>query len=74
MQIYIKYLLISLMLGLIPISASAQKEVRKNIRKGNKEYKVQKYSEAASFYEKAIEEHPTSQVSNYNFGNTLYNQ
>ncbi len=74
MQMFLKYILFTLMLGLIPISASAQKEVRKNIRKGNKEYKVQKYSEAASFYEKAIEENPTSQEANYNFGNTLYNQ
>lgn len=74
MQIYIKYLLISLMLGLIPISVSAQKEVRKNIRQGNKEYKAQKFSDAAAFYDKAIEGNPTSQEANYNLGNTLYNQ
>ena len=74
MQMFLKYILIGLMLGLIPISASAQKEVRKNIRKGNKEYKLQKYSEAATLYKKAIEENPTSQAANYNLGNTLYNQ
>lgn len=74
MQMFLKYILFTLMLGLIPISASAQKEVRKNIRKGNKEYKVQKYAEAAALYEKAIEENPTSQEANYNLGNTLYNQ
>ena len=62
------------MLILIPVSLSAQKDVRKNIRKGNKEYKAQKYSDAASFYEKAIEENPTSNEANYNLGNTLYNQ
>src|SRR5690606_29963018 len=49
-------------------------EVRKNVRKGNKEYKVQKYSEAANFYTKAVEENPTSKEANYNLGNTLYNQ
>ena len=74
MQMLLKYTLIFMMLGMIPISATAQKDVRKNIRKGNKEYKVQKYSEAAAFYEKAVEENPTSHEANYNLGNTLYNQ
>ena len=74
MQKSLKYIFITLMLGLIPVSVSAQEEVRKNIRKGNKEYKLQKYSEAASYYEKAVEENPTSQEANYNLGNTLYNQ
>lgn len=62
------------MLIQVPLSLSAQKEVRKNVRKGNKEYKVQKYSEAANFYTKAVEENPTSKEANYNLGNTLYNQ
>ena len=74
MQMFFKYILVIFLLGLIPISASAQKEVRKNIRKGNKEYKAQKYSEASALYEKAVEENPTSQEANYNLGNALYNQ
>src|SRR5690606_6113965 len=65
---------ISLMLIVMPLSVSAQKDVRKNIRKGNKEYNIQKYSEAAAFYEKAIEENASSQEANFNLGNTLYNQ
>ena len=69
-----KYISICFMLIMIPITLSAQKEVRKNIRKGNKEYNAQKYSDASSFYGKAVEENPTSQEANYNLGNTFYKQ
>jgi hypothetical protein len=36
-RLFVKYGLL-LLLMLFPLSVSAQKEVRKNIRKGNKEY------------------------------------
>ena len=69
-----KYFLIILMMALIPLSASAQKDVRKNIRKGNKVYCEQKFSEANSFYENAVNENPSSKEANFNLGNTLYKQ
>src|SRR5690554_2309540 len=69
-----KYFLIILMMALIPLSASAQKDVRKNIRKGNKVYSEQKFSEANSFYENAVNENPSSKEANFNLGNTLYKQ
>ena len=59
---------------LISVTVSAQKDVRKNIRKGNKEYKEQKFSEAADYFSKAVEGNPNSQEANYNLGNTLYRQ
>ena len=58
----------------IPFSAMAQKEVRRNIRKGNKVYEQQKFSEAAGFYSKAAEENPESREAIFNLGNTLYRQ
>lgn len=58
----------------IPLSTMAQKEVRKNIRKGNKVYEEQKFSEAAGFYGKAVEGNPGSKEAIFNLGNTLYRQ
>jgi len=71
--LFTKYGLL-LLLTLLPLSVSAQKEVRKNIRKGNKEYNQQKYSEATAFYENAVKGNPSSKEANFNLGNTLYKQ
>jgi cobalamin biosynthesis protein CobT len=70
-RLFVKYGLL-LLLMLFPLSVSAQKEVRKNIRKGNKEYSQQKYSEATASYENAVKGNPSSREANYNLGNTLY--
>ena len=72
-RLFTKYGML-LLLTLLPLSVSAQKEVRKNIRKGNKEYTRQKYSEATAFYENAVKGNPSSKEANYNLGNTLYKQ
>ncbi|WP_286832992.1 tetratricopeptide repeat protein, partial [Proteiniphilum sp. UBA5280] len=69
-----KYLILIIMAVTVPVTVSAQKEVRKNIRKGNKEYNQQKFSAASDFYEKAVEENPSSGEANFNLGNTLYKQ
>ena len=58
----------------LPFSLIAQKEVRKNIRKGNKQYEQQKFSDAAGFYGKAVEENPESKEAIFNLGNTYYRQ
>ncbi|NMB50103.1 MAG: tetratricopeptide repeat protein [Bacteroidales bacterium] len=68
-----KYSLISLLL-MVSFSLSAQKEVRHNVRKGNKAYNEQKYSEAARFYQQAIKENSQSKEANFNLGNALYKQ
>lgn len=68
-----KYGLIALLL-LISFSLSAQKEVRQNVRKGNKAYNEQKYSEAVRFYQQAIKINPQSKEANFNLSNALYRQ
>ncbi|GHT64743.1 hypothetical protein AGMMS50239_23030 [Bacteroidia bacterium] len=54
--------------------AFSQKEVRKELRKGNKDYKREKYTEAEIAYRKALEVNPRSTDAAYNLGNTLYKQ
>lgn len=70
----IRYSLCMLMMVVMPLSVAAQKEVRKNIRKGNSVYGKQKYSEAATFYQHAVEENPSSKEAHFNLGNTSYRQ
>jgi tetratricopeptide (TPR) repeat protein len=67
------YGLIVLLL-LISFSLSAQKEVRQNVRKGNKAYSEQKYSEAVRFYQQAIKINPQSKEANFNLSNAFYRQ
>ncbi len=76
MQRFVKiYYLLPLLLGMLfPITLSAQKEVRKNVRKGNKEYLQQKYADASELYGKALGENPASKEATFNQGNTLYRQ
>ncbi|MDR1517887.1 MAG: tetratricopeptide repeat protein [Dysgonamonadaceae bacterium] len=71
--VFLKY---GLLLLLMATSASAfsQKEVRRDVRKGNKAYKQQKYSEAYSFYDKAVNANANSLEASYNLGNALYRQ
>jgi tetratricopeptide (TPR) repeat protein len=54
--------------------AFSQKEVRKELRKGNKEYKLEKYTEAEINYRKALEANARSTDAAYNLGNSLYRQ
>lgn len=72
-NLVIKYILFCLFL-LIPITLSAQKNVRNNVRKGNKAYNKQKIDEAYKFYDKAMQENPGSKEAVFNIGNTLYRQ
>ena len=53
-RVFIKYGVLLLLLMLLPVSVSAQKDVRKSVRKGNKEYSQQNYPEATILYEKAL--------------------
>ena len=69
----IKYIL-SLVLLLATITASAQKEERDYIRKGNRLFKDSVYVDAEVNYRKALEVNPNSTVSMYNLGNTLTQQ
>lgn len=69
----LKYILLLFAFAL-PLALSAQKDVRRNVRKGNKAYSQQKFGEAFSFYEKAAEENPNAKEAKFNLGNALYRQ
>ena len=74
MKVSIKKYGLVFMTLLISLSVAAQKEVRKNVRKGNKAYKEQKYSDAFKFYDNAVKQNPQDKEGNYNLGNTYYRQ
>ena len=71
----IKCLLITLtlLLGFSSL-AFAQKQVRQEIKKGNKEYKQEKYSESEVNYRRALENNARSTEAAYNLGNALFKQ
>lgn len=54
--------------------AFSQKEVRKELRKGNNDYKKEKYTEAEIAYRKALEVNARSTDAAYNLGNALFKQ
>jgi tetratricopeptide (TPR) repeat protein len=54
--------------------AFSQKQVRKDIRIGNKAYKKEKYTDAEIDYRKALEKNARSPEAAYNLGNALYKQ
>lgn len=56
------------------VSASAQKEERDYIRKGNRLFNDSVFVDAEVNYRKALESNPKSTVSMYNLGNTLSQQ
>lgn len=56
------------------LSTFAQKEERQNIRKGNKMYEQEKYTEAEIDYRKSQDVNPTSPQAAFNLGNALYRQ
>ena len=58
----------------ISFPAFSQKEVRKQLREGNKEYKQEKYTESEIAYRKALEANAQSGDAAYNLGNALYKQ
>ena len=71
----IRLFLVSLSFVLIfATPAFSQKKVRQELRKGNKEYKQEKYNEAEINYRKALEINARSTDAAYNLGNTLYKQ
>jgi tetratricopeptide (TPR) repeat protein len=73
MRNVMRYIIFALMVALT-LPLQAQKGVRENVRKGNKAYRQQKFSEAFTFYSDALGENPSSPEANYNAGNTLYRQ
>ncbi|GHT64293.1 hypothetical protein FACS189451_11810 [Bacteroidia bacterium] len=70
-----KFFLVSLsFIFVLSLPAFSQKEVRKELRKGNNDYKKEKYTEAEIAYRKALEMNARSTDAAYNLGNALYKQ
>ena len=69
-----KKFLIVLFVSVFAVHSFAQKAERENIRKGNKEYRQQKYSTAEQRYKSALKVNPNSKESIYNLANTSYKQ
>ena len=66
---------IILFIGLLFSFLSVQAQmVKKEIRRGNKQYEEKKYSEAEIHYRKALEKDPKQLIANYNLGNALYKE
>lgn len=57
-----------------PCMLFAQKAERENVRKGNKLYQKEKYTESEIAYRKSLEVNPKSEEGTYNLGNALYKQ
>lgn len=67
-----RLLIIILFLSAFQLTGYAQKEVRSQVRKGNKLYQKEQYSEAEIEYRKALELNARDRETNYNLANTLY--
>jgi len=68
-----QFILFIFLLG-ISFGVFSQKEVRKQIRLGNKEYKAEQFTDAEISYRKALEANAQSSDAAYNLGNALYKQ
>ena len=66
--------LLALLLLLPALSEAQSSQVRKETRKGNREYKSQHYDRAEVNYRRALHEDSTAYRAQYNLGNTLYRQ
>ena len=70
-----KSFLILVLAAALPVLLSAQNStVRKETRKGNREYKAQKYDRAEVNYLRALHQDSNAYRAQYNLGNTLYRQ
>ena len=67
-----KYL-ITIVLVFVFVSASAQSD-EKLIRKGNRQYKKQNFTEAEVNYKKALEVRPNHANAQFNLGDALFKQ
>lgn len=65
--------ILTFVLAVLSIDASAQVD-RREVRKGNRDFKKENYREADVEYRKALVKDSLSMVANYNLANTLYRQ
>lgn len=69
----IKYLFLTALLAVMSgLSVSAQNPDRRDVRKGNRDFRKEDYKAAEIDYRKALVKDSTSFAAGYNLGNTLY--
>lgn len=64
-------LFIGLLFAFLPLQAQM---LKKDIKRGNKQYEDGKYNAAEIYYRKALEKKPKEPVANYDLGNALYKE
>ena len=62
-----------LLLGIVTLEAEAQVD-RRDVRKGNRDFKKESWREAEIDYRKALVKDSLSMAANYNLANTLYRE
>ena len=70
----LQYIASVLLLLAVSLSASAQKEERDFIRRGNRAYRDSMFVDADVYYRKALEVNPKSAIAMFNLGNALLQQ
>ncbi len=69
----ILYMLFALLFGFVTLEAEAQVD-RRDVRKGNRDFKKESWREAEIDYRKALVKDSLSMAANYNLANTLYRE
>lgn len=67
-----KYILVTAVMSAVCICASAQSPDRRDVRKGNRDFRKEDYKAAEIDYRKALVKDSMSVAAGYNLGNTLY--
>ena len=69
----LKYIFLAVSVACIsPVLSSAQNVDRRDVRKGNRDFKKEDYKAAEIDYRKALVKDSLSFAAGYNLGNTLY--
>ncbi|MBO5619726.1 MAG: tetratricopeptide repeat protein [Paludibacteraceae bacterium] len=68
-----KIVFILCILGIVPLSVSAQREAS-DVRRGNRQYRSQEYEKAEINYRRAIDTNRDSYEAHYNLGDALFKQ
>ena len=73
-RLKIKYIVAFCFISLFSTSVFSQKAERQNLKKGNKQYENEKFTEAEIDYRKSLEVNPNSSSAAFNLGNALFRQ
>lgn len=71
---HIIYIFISIAMSLVTLPQAQAQVDKRDVRRGNRDFKREEYREADIDYRKALVKDSTSVAANYNLANTLYRQ